>query len=112
MEIEVALVENIARVKLCGRLDAQGVDQIETQFRASVVPRHRNVVVDLSDVTFVSSSGLKMFIIVAKALRQHDANLVLFAAQPQVSQIFAIASLSSIVPIALDEAEALESVRA
>jgi hypothetical protein len=42
MEIEVALIENIKRVKLCGRLDAEGVDQIETQFTASVVPGHRN----------------------------------------------------------------------
>ena len=87
MEIKVALVENIARVKLCGRLDGQGVEQIETQFTALVVPINRNVVVDLSDVTFVSSGGLKMFIVAAKALRQHDANLVLFAAQPQVSVI-------------------------
>jgi anti-anti-sigma factor len=97
---------------LCGRLDAEGVDQIETQFTASVVPGHRNVIVDLSDVTFVSSGGLKLFIIVAKVLRQRDVKLVLFAAQPQVSEIFAIAALSSIVPLALDEAEALGLVRA
>jgi anti-anti-sigma factor len=74
MKIEVAVVENIARVTLCGRLDGEGVEQVETQFTNSVVPNYRDVVVDLSGVTFISSGGLKMFIVAAKALRQHDSN--------------------------------------
>ena len=107
MDIEVALAENIAHVKLRGRLDTHGVDQVETKFTASIVPGHRNAVVDLSEVTIVTSMGLRMFIAVAKASVRHHAKIVLYAAQPQVSDIFKSASLSLTVPIAENEAEAL-----
>jgi len=109
MQIEVALVENVAHVKLRGRLDTHGVDQIETKFTASVVPAHRTTLVDLSELDFISSMGLRMFIAVAKALKRHNAKMVLFAPQPQVSEVFASAHLAEIVPIASNEAEALST---
>jgi anti-anti-sigma factor len=111
MDMEFAMVENVARIKLRGRLDTHGVDQVETKFTASVVPGGRNAVVDLSEVDFVTSMGLRMFIGVAKALRRHKAKMVLFAAQPQVNEVFASASLGEIVPIAGNEAEALDAIK-
>ena len=110
MDIEIALVENVAHIKLRGRLDTHGVDQIETKFTASVVPGRRNAVVDLSEVSFISSMGLRMFIAIAKALRRHNSKMVLFAPQSQVRETFASAGLAEIVSIVVGEAEALSSV--
>ncbi|HXJ00393.1 MAG TPA: STAS domain-containing protein [Micropepsaceae bacterium] len=108
MEIETVLVDNIARIKLRGRLDTQGVDQIETKFTASVVPARRNALVDLSEVSFITSMGLRMFIAVAKALARHKAKMVLFAPQSQVSEVFTSVRLAEIIPIARGEAEATQ----
>ena len=107
MELEVALVENIARIKLRGRLDTRGVDLIETKFTASVVPGGRTAVVDLSEVSFVTSMGLRMFIAVAKALNRHHAKMVLFAPQSQVNEVFASVRLAQIIPIVANETEAM-----
>lgn len=107
MDIEVALVENIAHVKLRGRLDTQGVDQIETKFTAFVVPSRRSAVVDLSEVSFITSMGLRMFIAIAKALKRHNLKMVLFAPQSHVRETFASAGLAEIVSIVAGEAEAL-----
>ena len=65
MEMEVSYVDNIARVKLRGRLDTPGVDKIESKFTASVVPDGKTTVVDLRDVSFIASIGLRMFIGIA-----------------------------------------------
>src|SRR5713226_892645 len=105
MDIEVALAGNIARVKLRGRLDTQGVDQIETKFTAFVVPSRRSAVVDLYKISFITSMGLRMFI--AKALKRHNSKMVLFAPQSQVRETFASAGLAEIVSIVAGEAEAL-----
>ena len=105
--MQIALVENVAHVKLRGRLDTHGVDDIETKLTASVVPGGHNAIVDLSDVSFVTSMGLRMFLAISKALRRHNAKMVLFAPQSQASEVFASAHLSSIVPIVSNEAEAL-----
>ena len=108
--MQIALVENVARIKLRGRLDTHGVDEIETKLTASVVPGGKNTVVDLSDVSFVTSMGLRMFLGISKALKRHSAKMVLFAPQPQASEVFASAHLSSIIPIVGNEAEALALV--
>jgi anti-sigma B factor antagonist len=112
MEIEVSIIENIAHVKMRGRLDTHGVDLIETKFTASVVPGRRNTVVDLSGVDFITSMGLRMFIGIAKALKRHGAKMVLFSPRTQASEIFASAGLSTIVAIVADEDQALRSLTA
>jgi anti-anti-sigma factor len=107
MDIEIALVENIARVRLKGRLDTPGVDQVEGKFIASVVTGGKNAVVDLSQVSFIASMGLRMFIGIAKNLKRHNARMVLFAPQSQVREIFNTVLMHEIMPIVADEAEAI-----
>ena len=107
LEIEVTYTANIARVKLRGRLDTPGVDRIEAKFTSAVVPEGRNTVVDLSEVSFIASMGLRMFIGLAKALRRNNAKLVLFAPQSQVNEVFTTVVLREIMPIVIDEAEAI-----
>jgi len=107
MEIEVTLSDEVAKVKLRGRLDTPGVDGIETKFTSSVVPDGRTAVVDLSEVSFIASMGLRMFIGLAKALKPRGAKIVLYAPQSQVSEIFATVLLANIVPVVADEAEAM-----
>src|SRR5262245_52908717 len=106
MEMEIALEESVAHVKLRGRLDANGVDGIETKFTASVVPGGKNTVVDLSDVSFVSSMGLRMLISLSKALKRRNAKIVLFGPQRQPNEVFTSAQLGSIISIVRNESEA------
>jgi anti-anti-sigma factor len=107
MEIEILVGENIARVKLRGRLDTPGVDKIESKFTTAVVPDGRNTVVDLRDVNFIASMGLRMFIGIAKQLRRRNARMVLFAPQTQVNDVFHTVLLRQIMPVVADEAEAM-----
>src|SRR5258706_12543011 len=104
MEIEIFLTENIARVKLRGRLDTLGVDKIETKFTGAVVPDGRNTVVDLREVSFIASMGLRLFIAVAKQLRRRNARMVLFAPQAQVNEGVQTVLLRDIMPLVADEA--------
>jgi len=107
MEMELSFSQDIAKVKLRGRLDTPGVDGIETKLTASVVPEGRTAVIDLSEVSFIASMGLRMFIGIAKALKIRGAKIVLYAPQSQVSEIFATVLLANIVPVVADEAEAM-----
>ena len=107
MEIEILVSENIAHVKLRGRLDTPGVDKIEAKFSGTLVPDGRNAVVDLREVSFIASMGLRMLIAVAKQLRRRNARMVLFAPQAQVNEVFQTVLLHDIVPIVADEAEAV-----
>ena len=69
MDMDVTdLGNNTVKIALHGRLDTPGVDQIELRFSATIVPKGKNAIVDLSDVSFVASMGLRMFISVARSV--------------------------------------------
>jgi anti-anti-sigma factor len=113
VQIEInELGDNQVKVMLAGRLDTPGVESVETRFVASLVPSGRHALVDLSHVEFVGSLGVRMFISVARSLSRKAAQLVLFAPQEQVREVFDNVSLQDIIPICSDEAEALGVLRA
>ena len=113
MEIEISpLAPAQAKVVLKGRLDTVGVDHIETKFVAALVPRGLNAIVDLSDVDFVASMGLRMLISVGRSLTRKNARLVLFAPQAGVREVFEAVSLGDLISIRETEADALAALQA
>jgi anti-sigma B factor antagonist len=103
--------DGVLSVSLVGRLDTHGVDHIETKLTANLVPLGARAIVDLSQVSFLSSVGIRMFITVARALDRRGGKLVLYGAQPIVAQVLDIASLNNIVPVRVDAENAAEAAR-
>ena len=111
MEMDVrTLGERLVKVTLTGRLDTLGVNQVEPRFLASVVPDGNNVIVDVSQIDFVASMGIRMLVSAARALRLRQAALAVYGAQERVGQIFEVVSLRQIMSICSTEAEALAAV--
>lgn len=111
MEMDVSsLGERLVRVRLSGRLDTQGVDRVETRFVATLVPGANSAIVDLSQVDFVSSMGIRMLVSAARSLKTRQASLAVFGARQRVNQIFEAVSLSKLLPICSTEDEALAAV--
>lgn len=108
MEMEVIELDGKAiKIALRGRLDTAGVDQIETRFSASIVPGGNQTIVDLSEVSFIASMGLRMFITVARSASKRGGKLVLLSPQAMVNEVFANAALADIIPIVFNTEDAL-----
>ena len=103
--------EGVLDVSLVGRLDTPGVDRIETQLTAHLVPRGARATVDLSQVAFLGSGGIRMFITIARALGRKGGRLVLYGAQPLVAQVLETTSLNDIVPVRADATTAAAVAR-
>lgn len=95
------------RVRLHGRLDTDGADRIGIQFTAAVVAAGRSAAIDLSQVDFVSSMGLRLLISASRGLGSRGARVVLFGAQPLVQEVFEQTALGQVVDIVGTEDEAL-----
>jgi anti-sigma B factor antagonist len=67
------------------------------------------VVVDLSAVEFLDSSGLGAFVGAANALRAAGGSLRLACPRPHVQKIFRISRLAEVIPIHEDVASAAAS---
>jgi anti-anti-sigma factor len=103
--------DDVTRLALNGRLDYQGTGEIELAFTAQTATMHRAAVVDLSEVSFLASIGMRLLLQVAKALHRTDHRLVLLRPQENVRQALEVAGLAEILPIANDEAQALALAR-
>jgi len=97
----------VTLVRLDGKLDAPGAEQIGVQFTAAVAARGRNAIVDLSEVGFIASMGLRLLISTARALSLKGGSLVLFGATPMVQGVFDDAALDQIIPSVATEDEAI-----
>jgi anti-sigma B factor antagonist len=100
------LGNNQLRVILKGRLDTPGVERVETRFVAALVPGGHHGLVDLSQVEFVCSLGVRMFLSVARGLGLKKAQLVLSAPQPQVREVLDHVWIKDLIPICATEEDA------
>jgi anti-sigma B factor antagonist len=107
MEMQHNDIGNVRKVVLAGRLDTAGVDLIETRFGASIVPGARNTVVDISQVTFLASMGIRMLIATTRSLSRKGGKIALFGATPSVREVIDTVALTDIIPLADSEDEAI-----
>ena len=98
--------EDLRQVTLTGRLDTPGVLGIEPRFVTGLVPGGKNAIVDLSKVEFISSMGIRMFISVARNMKDRKAKLVLYSPQPTVDAILESTAFRQLVPVCKDAGEA------
>jgi anti-sigma B factor antagonist len=107
MEMRHDNVGEVRRIVLVGRLDTAGVDVVETRFGAAIVPNGKNTIVDLTEVTFLASMGIRMLISTTRALSRKGGKLVMYGAGPGVRDVIETAALTEIIPLAGNESEAL-----
>jgi anti-anti-sigma factor len=112
MDIQFTEVGGVKKVVLAGRLDTAGVDLVEAKFQAGVVAGGRNTMVDLTQLEFMGSLGVRMFISAARSMTVSGAHLVLFGAREPVLEVIELTGLQEIIPHLASQAEALERVSA
>jgi anti-anti-sigma factor len=98
----------LTHIALAGRLDLPGFEAIHSTFMEHTADRGKPALVDLSDVTFLGSSGLRMFLIAAKALKGHGVKMILLNPQPSVEETLAYVAFNKVTPIEHDLARAME----
>ena len=103
MELAVHdLDSGILGISLSGRMDIIGTQQIDMKFTALTSTRKAQILVDLSNVTFIASIGIRTLITTAKAQKARGGTMVLFKPSDQVEQVLRATGIDSIIPIAHD----------
>lgn len=92
-------------IRLKGRIDIMGAMKIDVQFSA-VTASNRAVVVDLGEVEFLASMGLRTLIMGAKSMRSKSGRMVLYRPIPLVEEVLVTSGTTTLIPVAHDLAEA------
>ena len=96
-------------ISLEGRLDTS----TSADFDFALEPysdKPTKLVVDLAGVQYVSSAGLRVFLMLAKKLQKSQGALVLCNLTPSVKEVFDIAGFSKMLNIQSDRAAAISAL--
>ena len=98
--MEVRIVNDTeARLELAfaGRLDTNGVDAISTKFYGLVDNLRKSVVIDFSDVVYISSAGIRLLLSGWKMVTKDGFRLYLTDAKPEIIEILKMTGLQEML---------------
>ncbi len=94
-----------------GKLDGFVCDQVEREFEAVIDGKEKFVLFDLSEMDYLSSSGLRLFIIWGKKLSAQGAMVHYAEMKTAVKEVFAVSGLGLRMKIFPTFDEALKAFR-
>ena len=114
MQMDVSEIDGgIRHIRLAGRMDVAGTQAIDLRFTALTATRRSAIVVDLSEVSFLASIGMRTLLSNAKALSLKGGKMVLLNPQPMVASALSTAGIDTLIPVHHDlesACKALEGV--
>jgi len=110
MELDKKKVDNVVVIYLSGRLDVHLSAEIEKEIN-NVIQNEGNshLLLNLKDVEYMSSSGLRIFVSTMRILKESKRKLKLSDMNNAVKKIFEVVELMDMFDIYDSEDEALAS---
>lgn len=84
-------------IKVEGRIDTQTAPQLETGIMDSV-EKATNLAIDLSDVEYISSSGLRLLLAMQKIMAK-QGEMVVAGANDEIKEVFDITGFADILTL-------------
>ena len=92
---------------LSGRLDMAASEDAHPKVMQALADSTAGLIVDMSELDFISSSGLRLLIAAQKGAQSSGKKLAFTHAKPAVYKIFKISSLDAMFSFFEDEAAAI-----
>lgn len=99
MNVTINTMEGRSEVVLDGRIDTTNADQFLKDIDPLMKPEAGDIEIDCAKMTYTSSQGLRMFLMLQKNVLARKAKMVLKNMQPQVKEVFDITGFSNIITI-------------
>jgi len=112
MNVAARRYANALVLRVHGRLDQDTCED----FRAELAPliervtREKSILVlDLTELEYVSSAGLRCFVMASREMKSKEGRIVLASLQPMVAEIFSISHFDRVFQVYPSVAAALDA---
>jgi anti-sigma B factor antagonist len=109
LEIIERQTETIDIFALKGRLDASSSQEAEQRINAVITSGSSKILINLCDLDYISSSGLRVLLAAFKRLKKEGGALKLACLKPHIMDVFTMAGFNRIFSLYPDETTALQS---
>jgi len=100
----------ITRVILDGRLDVDGAAAVDVQM-TEIAGMHKAVLVDLQNVSYLGSTGLRSLVAPARTIKSRGGKMVLFAPSEMVEKVLKVSGVDTLIPVHFELQGALAALR-
>ena len=110
MNLAVDKVGQVLVVSPEGQINSGNAAGIEADLLSHVEKGEHRMVLDMSNLNYISSAGLRVVLVLAKRLKQSAGALALCAMQPRVREVFDISGFLAILTVVDTRQEAVAKV--
>jgi anti-sigma B factor antagonist len=96
MEIEFEVVKGYTEIKLIGRLDTVSSQVLDKTLTNIINKGNENLFINFKGLTYINSSGLRVFLSAAKRLGINGKRISLCEMQPYIKEVFDIAGFTNL----------------
>ena len=111
MEISEKIIGNVNIISLSGRFDAYAANDVELKLDSLLAAEQVHLVVALSCLEYISSSGLRVLLAALKKVRKQQGDIRLACLQPHVKEVFDIAGFTQLFKMFDKEEDAVNSFK-
>ena len=90
-----------------GRIDTLTAPELEQAINTEIGRGNKQILLDFSGVSYISSGGLRVLLATAKKLKNPGYKFGICSLQPEVLKVFTLAGFTSIFSLYASEGEAL-----
>jgi anti-sigma B factor antagonist len=110
MELRQQELNNgVLKVTLSGSFDIAGAGDVDLPFSV-IGGKWNRVIVDLGNVGFLASMGVRVLVKTAKAIGSRGGRMVVMTPSDAARRVLSITGVDAIIPVVDSEAEALEKL--
>ncbi|PJF43881.1 MAG: hypothetical protein CUN55_06845 [Phototrophicales bacterium] len=82
--------DDVMIVTLDGRVDSEGAIDLDLALQTALLEGHYKLILDMANVRYLNSAGLRTLADVLTQSRDHDGDLKLVSLNPKVERVFQI----------------------
>lgn len=96
---------------LSGRIDGTNARQVQTDLESALGGDDRQLLLDFADLSYISSAGLRVILLVARQLDQKGGQLAVCGLSDSIAEIFKISGFDKIINVHADRPAALADLQ-
>ena len=99
MNINYSDKDSISIIHISGRIDGNNSSAVEEELNSVLRTGKKLILIDLSGVDYISSSGLRVFLTTLKKIKSFNGKMKLSGLKPFVMSVFTISGFTNLFEI-------------
>ena len=97
-------------IKAKKRIDSSSAEEFFQEMESAIEPVDRAVVIDMDQVDYISSAGLRALLQIGRKVESQNSRLAVCALSGSVLEVFEISGISRVIDVHSSRTQAIEAV--